>query len=287
VDQLQKQLTGDLDEVYSEQNLRNVLEGLEKNKGNKLQAPDTSDLYTKKPTVDDDIDEDAENPKTSINGIECHPIFNKIVRMINDGLQPIIIIAGKERTGKSHAAAVIAHKLHQMNVLRGDFKPIEQLFYRPLPFLTFQRGNTRRAKLFEEWNETLNKNDYNSVFNRAVARSERTQGKRGNPSIYIGPEYQEGDPRIRDKVDVLINLTKKRHAQVTRYEYDHGKRSNKGSDYKFYPYPSWKVPTPPQDVMDEYDQVDESYKGQYLDELIIEIVRKKLEEIEEQTTASI
>jgi len=248
-----------------------------------LDQPDTGDLYTKKPRVPEETDDD--NPTMSINGVRCHPLFARIARMMGDGLSPVIKICGKEQTGKSSAACVLSDKLHNMNLLRGPFRPQEQVIYSVTKYLLFERSNTRRIKVFEEDNETLNKNQYNTTFNHAVAGSLRTQAKRQNPQLFVGPEVQELDPRIVDKIDVLIDLKSQQYAHVTLYEYKHGKKSSRGLDYEFKELPAWHVPDVDSDVFEEYDSVDDEFKGGYLDELLLDVLQEKLEEKKERETA--
>lgn len=223
-----------------------------------------------------------------INGHWVHPIYARIVNQLVDGLSPIIIIVGKEGYGKSMTGLQLAITLHEkLNVLRGDFNLQNQVIYQVLEFLFLERQSTRTAEMFEEANETLNSGDYQSKMNKAVAGAVRTQRKRQNVKIFVAPEYKKIDKRIRQKVDVLIEMKNEQFADVKSYRYKHGKRGNRGLDYSWRDYPYWSVPDVPEDRREEYDKIDNQFKGSYLDSLIEDVLQEQIEEKEEEKTASI
>ena len=248
-----------------------------------IDIPEREELYTENTEISA-LDEPAE-----INGVNCHPFFVYICNMINNGLTPVIIIVGKEGLGKSMAGNVVADTLHETNVLRGDFKPGEQVVYDPLEFGLFLRNSTRRIIFFEEAGETVNKNDYNSKLNHMVAGAVRTQRKRENPYLFVTPDFDELDPRIKDKVDVLIELNDDREAQITIYEKKHGRRGGSSLDYFFdNNLPDWSpIPDVPEELKEQYDKIDNRFKGSYMDELILGALKEKQEKVKSQSTAEL
>lgn len=249
-----------------------------------IDIPERDSLFT-----DNIFLENEPDGNICINGQWVHPVMARIVNQINDGLAPNIAVVGKEGYGKSMTGLWIAYLLHnKLNVLRNDLNLDNQLVYRPLEFLFLERESTRTAELFEEANETLNVNDYHTVFNKSVAGAVRTQRKRENPKIFIGPELQQIDSRIRDKLDVVVEMKGKRYAEVTTYKLKHAKKSNRGMDYYFNnDYPDWKVPKVPESYKESYDKIDNNYKGSYLDDLILEVLQEKINEMEKESTATI
>jgi hypothetical protein len=204
----------------------------------------------------------------------------KIANMLNKGLSPVIGIFGKTQTGKSNTALVLNHMIsEELNLVQGEFQPVEQTVYEVLPFLVLLRNTKRRAIMFDEAGETLNKNDYNTKMNHAVAGSLRTQSKRQIPYFFVTPEAGELDPRIREEIDIEIEMQSTGSAKITLYEKERGRKgANQNERYKFASInEEWEVPKAPPAMRKEYDRVDSEFKGRYLDELLINAVNEKLE----------
>lgn len=253
-----------------------------------IEAPDTSEVYNEKIEVNAQrlIQNDRDGIK--VNGEYVHLLYVRIINQLAAGQSPIIIICGKERKGKSMAALVLAYYLHdKLNVCRGSFNPEQQTVYNVVEFLTAVMEHTRSVIMFEEANETVNKNQYHSDMNQAVARTLRTQGKRQNVYIFIGPEYKELDSRVRDKVDVLVEMERKQVAKVTCYQLRHGKRGSKGSDYVYQPYPTWHVPDVPTDLKQEYERIDNRFKGNYIRDILLDLLRNKMQELKDEKTVTL
>ena len=252
------------------------------------------EVKSKRPELDDDIFQRTFDLPTdkqlgmyyNVEGIgQLNVVYIRIANLLNNGISPNIGIFGKSQRGKSNTALVIANKLHnELNMLRGEFEPRYQTIYEVIPFLLFYRYYARRMAMFEEAGETVNKNDYNSKMNRAVAGTLRTQGKRQIPNCFITPEASELDPRIRDNLDIEIEMVSTGKAKVTFYERIFGKKSeNMSRNYNFGKVSgTWDVPKAPKKMRRKYEEIDSGYKGRYLDELLMDTIQEKLEEEKEK-----
>jgi len=252
--------------------------------------PDDIDIPEKKNLFTDNVDVPDGAKSVRINGPRLHILYARIVNQLNSGQSPIIAVVGKEGLGKSMTALIIAKTLHDIGVLSGDFSPKDQTLYDVVEFLTKVRNSTREAIMIDEANVVVNINDYHTDMNRAVASSMRTQRKRENVYIFVAPELQKLDSRIRDKVDVIVDLKKNQFAQVNAYRFKHGKRESRGKDYKKIQYPAYIVP----DIGDvgdnlksEYEKVDNEFKGRHLDKLLKNVLKERIEELENERTAEI
>lgn len=264
--------------------LKDIVEDVSESDAEEIDIPDKEDLFTDKVNVPDGAD------NVTINGLPLHILYSRIVNQLNSGQSPIIAVVGKEGLGKSMTALIIAKTLHEINVLSGDFSPKENTLYDVLEFLMKVRSSTRQAIMIDEANEVINVNDYHSDMNRAVASTLRTQRKRENVYIFVAPELQKLDSRVRDKIDVLVDLKKKQFANITAYRFKHGKRKSRGMDFKKVNYPAYIIP----DISDvgdnlksEYDKVDNQYKGKHLDDLLKNVLKDRLKKIEKEETAEI
>lgn len=241
----------------------------------KIDLPDRSDLLNQRVTINN-LYEPVE-----VNGVPIHPVFCYIINSVVTGHSPTICIVGEEGNGKSMAALYLSHRFHDMNLCRGDFDPNVQTVYRPEDFQLTLEQSTREVIWFEEANETLNANDYHSKMNRSVARLMRTQRKRENLYIFSCPKFKRLDSRVRRQVDLMVNMVDKQVGKLTVYQDNHAKRSNRGLDYDFINFDKevWEVPDVPEERQREYEQIDNRFKGEYLQEIIIESLEDKIEEL--------
>lgn len=261
--------------------LQSIMEDLDKDEAHEILIPDKEDLFTDEVSI-------PEGAQTvNINGRGLHLLYAKIVNQLNQGESPIIIIVGKEGKGKSMTALRVANKLHQVNVLSGDFDPEEQTLYDGLEFLIKVRNSTREVIMVDEANEVINVNDYHQFMNRAVASTLRTQRKRENVYIFVGPELQKIDGRVREKADVVIDMTKEQFGKVTAYNLKHGKRNNRGKDYKKQKYPAYVVPDIDEELKKTYEKIDNEFKGSWMDEMIKEAINERIEEMQEDRTVKL
>jgi hypothetical protein len=261
--------------------LRNLLDELNDDE-KEIDIPDKSQIFTDRINVPDEI-----TGNINVNGHWVHPIYAKLANMLEAGQSPIVIVVGKEGKGKSMTANVLLWYCHnKLNLLRGDYNPESQVVYRPLEFLMLERDSTRTGMLFDEANETLNSNDFHSKFNSAVAGAVRTQRKRENLRVFVGPDLNRIDSRIRKKADFVVEMKSKQFAKVTSYETKHGKRENSGLDYNFTKYPHWAVPDLDKNLLAAYEKVDNQYKGEYLDELLKGVINERIDKISESETAT-
>lgn len=262
--------------------LMSLLDELDQDEQVDIDIPEKDKLH------DERVYMQSMNSEININGVWTHPALGFIANMLETGTSPIIIVVGKEGYGKSYTALLIAYHLHKMNVLKGDFKPMNQSVYDVIEFLFFYMNNTRQVAMFDEAAETLNKNDYHTKMNKAVAGALRTQRKREMVNLFVLPDLDELDSRIVDKVDLLVNMKGKRQAEFTIYEKKHAKRGNRGLDYNFWSnLPDWNVPDVPNDLAETYEEIDNNYKGNYLRELLINTINERVEEIQESQTVEL
>lgn len=260
--------------------LREVLDEVESDKDVLVQAPDAEEMGLNTSTYNIPYDQGLRLYWNTSKGTYALP-FIKIANMLNSGLSPIIGIFGKEQTGKSNTALYMNHVIHnELNLVQGSFNPMNQTVYEVVPFLVLLRNIRRRSVMFDEAGETLNKNNYNSKMNKAVAGALRTQSKRQIPYFFVTPEAGELDPRIREKIDIEIEMESTGVGKVTIYERIHGRRGeNKNKRYEFAKVSErWEIPEAPEDLRETYDKIDSGFKGRYLDELLMDAVNEKLED---------
>lgn len=264
------------------EDLENIFLELKK-QDSEIDIPDTGDLFNQNIYTPP-----QHSGNVNINGVWMHKLFQRIMNQLADGESPVIIICGKPGKGKSYTALSIAHTLHNtINACRGDFDPEKQTVYKVLDFLFFIRDATRQVVMFDEAADTLSKNTYSSPFNSAVASTINTQRKRQNVYIFVSKAVNALDPRIVEDRDIVIELDSKQTAKVRSYKRKHAKVSKKGKGYQQAYFGKWDVPDVPKDLAKKYDEIDNSFKGSFLDDLLLKLLKKRMEELQEENTATL
>lgn len=218
-----------------------------------------------------------------INGHWVHPIFGRITNMINHNITPVVFVVGQQQYGKSKTAHYIADTLHnKLNVLRGAYEPKNQLIYNELEYLLASASFTRMAKINDEAEEYLNTKDRWNDFVKMVAGDIRTQSKRENCSLIVTPTYKNVAPQIRKHVNIMVHMVGKRLAQVQVIEMKHNKIGSRGMDQKFIQYPLWKIPKVSKKKINQWEKIEDQFKGTYSMENLKKGLDKLLEEKENE-----
>lgn len=223
-----------------------------------------------------------------IKGKEYHPIIGRICNMVNSNITPIIFIVGQQQYGKSKTAHYLGHVLHnEINLLRGEYDPKDQLIYNELEYLLASAQFTRKFKLNDEAEEYLNTQNRWDSFVKMVAGDIRTQSKRQNVSTIVTPTFKHIAPQIRKHVNIMINMVGKRKATVQAIEVKHNKIGNRGYDQKFINYPKWLIPKVPKKKIKEWERIEDRFKGSYSIQNLKDGLDKLIEEKEKEDIATL
>ena len=264
-----------------------ILEKVE-NYNYNLPKPSRQGLYTDKVRISKyQRKKWKKNPHSSynvkINGYWVHPIFAKLVNMINNGITPVVFICGQQRYGKSKLGAYISYMLHnKLNVLEGDLDFKNQLIYSEVEYLASILGFRRKARILDEAEEYLNSYEHYTTQVRSVASSIRTLSILENIEIIISPNTKNISKRIREHIDFIISMEKKQYAKVTRIIPKKDKLNSRGYDNRYIRYPFWKVPDLPKKVIKNYEQIEEAYKSKNSLQILKNTLEDRKQKREEQ-----
>lgn len=261
------------DEEINESRIVNLME-------NKEEEIYPDDLFT------DIVPESAD----TINGFKFLRWLRALVNDINSGYAPVVVVCGKEGRGKSMVALRLAEILHrEVGCCLGDWT-VENLAYGPVQFLDRMRSSIRQALIFDEAGVNLNKNQYNSVFNRSVDSAVQTQRMRENIYIFVLPKASDLDPRLRNRVEYKIRLMGKRDAgrkgkgdcEITYYEYNFGKMETEDTKREELIQKKYNFELPSEDIREEYRKREGEFKLGTLDKMWKKAVAEKREEKKEE-----
>lgn len=202
---------------------------------------------------------------------------------------PVVAFVGKEGTGKSMAALEMARILHEeINVLKGDFDPKENLCYEVVEFLEIVKDNSRQAIIFDEAGVNVSSKTWYEDMNRAINQTIQTMRYKSNVYIFVLPKLKDLDKSIRERIDLRIEMNKPGVADPTIYEYNFGKMDGDNrSERKQYFLETWTPDLPPDEHKDAYREKEIAFKEKNVEDWIDEIVRQKKEEEQEKTAPNL
>jgi hypothetical protein len=206
------------------------------------------------------------------------------------------VICGAERVGKSTMAVDIAWKLsNDVNALdiELDKETIqEQLAYQPETFLEIiTESEGRQPVLIDEAGVVAGSSEHQTKQNRIIKKTIQTMGYKQNVYIFILPDFQALDKKVRNKVDFKIELYDRGKAKVTGIKTNFGKMRSKEFDFFKQPLPAYWMSDFDEDkdnfkddekaaVMDGYDEKEKKFKQENAEEMLQELEEEKKDDDE-------
>ena len=215
-----------------------------------------------------------------------YPFFlNAIINRLNEGFAPIIVICGQERIGKSTMAVDIAWKLTECNAVSTDLdkeRIKELLAYEPETFLEIITEEDRQPILIDEAGVVAGSKDFQTVENRIINKVIQTMGYKQNVYIFILPDFMALDKKIRNKVDIKIELYDRGKAKVTGINTNFGKMRTNEFDFYKQPLPTYWMSDfdeenqrfeddDKHEVMKGYDEKEKEFKQDNAEDMLQEL----------------
>jgi hypothetical protein len=155
-------------------------------------SPNTFDFNLKKP--------DGKILRTNIY------LLGRIISEMKRGYSPIIVIVGKQRTGKSFFAiwlcAIIHHFFHD-----SKFDPAIHTSYDPLAVSNIIDVALKEPILIDEAGAIYNKQEWYEKVTRAMGKILQTQGFRCNCYIFVAPFGNDIVKDFRKHFDYICHTT--------------------------------------------------------------------------------
>lgn len=218
-----------------------------------------------------------------INGKRGAFIHYAIIQRLNKGYAPLVLIYGREGTGKTMTGLRIAHDLHnKFNVCTGPWTP-ENMALDVTTFAKRVFGSVRQNLLVDEAGVNLNSREHYTVFNMSMDKIVQTQRFREHVYSLIGPEKREIDKRFIRKADVKVRCIKPGVVKVTVEKEDYTARSDTDTTEVTK---VWQPSLPPQDLIKQYREREREEKDRIMQE-IIQKLEKEDQKQKDQTLADL
>lgn len=232
-------------------------------------------------------DMDFDRNRAEIDGEEYPLFYAKIINIICDEEQPVILFLGKPGSGKSYAAAKLGYDLHhEIGYFNGQFTPEDNIHYDNLEFFKAVRyGGRKKVQVKEEVDRELNSLDYNQLENRKNGNVIGTSRILGSPLCYVGQFMNRADKDIKDLHTIRLVAAGGSNTYAFDVYYIDRDEDDPRDNYEKVFLQRWKPEKPPKKFCEYLEEKDENWKLDALEEDIEEVEtqrknEKRKEEIE-------
>lgn len=143
--------------------------------------------------------------KCLIDGEEYPLFYNRILSMIDDETQPIILFPADQGHGKTFALSRLAEVFHEeLDILSEDFNPELQITQDSLEFVRRVRNNRKKMFIFPDADSKIPSNEYYSASNMAHRSLVYLSRIFSNILCYDTHEMSSTDKAIRTNHNIRI-----------------------------------------------------------------------------------
>lgn len=123
---------------------------------------------------------------------------------MRDNFSPIIMICGRQRSGKSFIANWLAWRYKQLFNHKEDFKLIDRTFYNPKEAMKMIKKINHQPVIIDEAGAIFYKTEWYAQFAILFNKIIQTQGYKANAYIFVSPFGNEVVKSLRKHIDYLI-----------------------------------------------------------------------------------
>lgn len=141
-------------------------------------------------------------------------IVGQIISMMNRGYSPIIVVVGKQRTGKSFFALWLANIIHHYFHPDVPFDPTKLTFYDPIETISRIDEISLEPLIIDEAGAIFNTQEWYAKTAIAMSKIIMTAGFRGNFYIFIAPHANSIIKSYRRNFDFICHTISRGHIIV-------------------------------------------------------------------------
>lgn len=140
--------------------------------------------------------------------------LGKLLKEMKSGFSPMVLIVGKQRSGKSFVANIIALWIMRAYGKEDRFDPIKQSFYEPMVAMDRIGNKEKEPVIIDEAGAFLGRRQWYQNVNKCLEKAILTQGYKTLCWIFISPFASDLDKIFTKHFDFLI-IVKKRGIFIT------------------------------------------------------------------------
>jgi len=208
-------------------------------------------------------------------------LINYIIKEKKNGYGIVILICGRQRSGKSMSALAIAESLKLKNISKFHIETNLMVLVEDLVKRHLEKESFNQTYILDESETKLNAQEFWNDFNLAFEKIISSQMYKGNIYIVILPMAIRLSKSNRRYVDIKIEMVKRRFAKWSFLIKNYGElgfKANKPAIREYYIPRILEMPKLDDDLVQKYKKIEIRDK-----EGIVKDIAKKLGLLEDTT----
>ena len=157
-------------------------------------------------------------------------LIGECIKKMERGYSPIILICGKQRSGKSFIALWVAYRI--LKFYKKKLEPKNNVFFDPLKAMEDLENAEKEPFIIDEAGALLGAREWWSKFNIAFDKVIQTQAYKCNCYIFVLPFATDLDKIFRKHVDFQILMRKRGYFSVFEFIKKYGEMKKDSRAYK-------------------------------------------------------
>lgn len=216
-------------------------------------------------TTENSLDQD----KCIIKDEKYPLVIGQIVKLIEKGEQPRIVILADPGHGKTYTFGRIGEILHdELDILKGEFKPSEQITQDPEQFVKFAKNERQRLIICPDADGVFPSDEWYSPKNKANKKAVYLTRRTGNLLGYDSHELGKTDKAIRTNHNIRLVSRGGGNSYTFKAEYIQRANDSLTTDIIKKGKGFWTVDKPSKKTVDRIEELDSSEKQEQLAEAI-------------------
>lgn len=207
------------------------------------------------------------NDKCIIEGEEYPLVIGQIIKLIEKGDQPRIVVLADPGHGKTYLLGRLSEILHdELDILNGSFDPQNQMMQNPTKFVN--RTRTQRRKIFTvpDADAVFPSDKWHTPENQANRKVIYLTRRTGNLLAYDAHELSKCDKAIRTNHNIRLVSVGSADNYKFSAEYITRKNDSLTEDIISKNKGLWTVDKPSSETVKRIEQMDNSEKTKQLEE---------------------
>ena len=225
-----------------------------------------------------------EQGKCLIDGNEEPMFIGKIIKMMNEGTQPRILLLADPGMGKTWSSGRLGEKLHnELNVLEGDFKPEYQIKGDPLDWSQSIRDDRKKIFMMPDADSVYPSDEYHTEKNKNNRHLIYLSRRFSNILLYDAHEMARCSKSIRTNHNIRLVSIGNGDTYKFKVKYIDRKNDSQKEEIEEKDLGIWEPDKPSKETQQRIEELDEKEKTETVKESEDRMkIKRKKEELKAQ-----
>lgn len=220
----------------------------------------------------------VKNDKCLIDGEKYPHFLSRIIKMLDNGTQPVICFPADPGHGKTWAMGRLAEILHdKLDILEDSFNPEEQITQDPLKFVRNVRNHRKKMFIVPDADSVFPSDEYFSAANRANRNVIYLSRIFSNILGYDTHELAKTSKSIRTNHNIRFTSSNSGGNYIYKVERIIRKNDSQNTQINKKDLGIWKPDKPSKDTRERIVKLDKEEKVENLKEAEEKIIEERRE----------